>query len=61
MWLDGPQSQSGYYGKEKNLLPLPRIEPSFYCPTAHSKFTILDIISIWRKICGVRKIVNLET
>jgi hypothetical protein len=25
--LGGPQSRAGYYGEEKNMLPLPGIEP----------------------------------
>jgi hypothetical protein len=38
--LGGPQRQSGCYGEEKNLLPLPEIEPEFLGCPAHSLVAI---------------------
>jgi len=32
--LDGPQSRSGYGGKEKNSQPLPGLEPPIIQPVA---------------------------
>jgi hypothetical protein len=39
--MGGSQSQSGCYGDEINLLPLPRSKPS--CHKAHSLITILTM------------------
>jgi hypothetical protein len=35
-WLGGPHRQSECYGEEKNLLPLPRIEPQLFGQPAHN-------------------------
>jgi hypothetical protein len=39
--LVGPQSQSGRYGEEKNMLLLPKIEPRFHGRSACSLVSIL--------------------
>jgi hypothetical protein len=39
--LGGSQSRSGRYGEERNLLPLPGIEPQFLNRSAHSLIAIL--------------------
>ena len=33
-WLDGPHSWPGWYGEEKNFLPVPRSKPQFIQPIA---------------------------
>ena len=35
-----PQNRSGRFGEEKNLLPLPRIEPRFFGRPARNKVNV---------------------
>jgi hypothetical protein len=55
--LGGPQSRSGCHGEEKNLLPLPGIEPQFLCRPAHSVVTIPTELSrlpnLKQRFCGM--------
>jgi hypothetical protein len=44
--LNGPQSWSGRYGEEKNLLSLPEIEPRFLGLRAHSRVAIPTELSV---------------
>jgi len=46
--LSGPQSQSGRFGEEKNLLPLPKMEPQFPCRPG------VRLVTVPTKLCLLR-------
>jgi hypothetical protein len=46
--LGRPQSRSGRYGEDRNLLPLPGIEPEVFGRPARSIVTILTEL-VWRQ------------
>lgn len=42
----GPDSWSGCFGEEKNVLSLPGIEPQFFTCSAHSVVSVLTML-LW--------------
>lgn len=42
----GPESWSGCFGEEKNVLSLPGIEPQFFTCPAHSVVSVLTML-LW--------------
>jgi hypothetical protein len=51
--LDGPQSQSGHGGKEKNSQPLPALEPPIIQPVAQRYTTELSRLLTWTTEMGI--------